>query len=211
MSTDEIRAHFILIGLTIVYGIYASIRYRINLHRSREGTRYQELQAIVAAALRKQTGYQVVYGHREDTKFEGKHSRAIYFHYALAFRDDCLWIAPLSFAKMTNAMFLSGPMVQIELDGLEKVVVISSGKKDLLDLALYRKDGSLSVNCRIEAVNIKKSVNIFQLEACQALCEQMERCANQVNPANEALPPPWPLLSGSSVSSASRLDGASAP
>lgn len=191
MSTDEIIALFILIGLAIVYGIYISIRYQLSLRKSREGTRYQELQAIVAAALRKETGYQVVYGHCEDAKYEGKHGRAIYFHYALAFRGDCLWIAPFSFAKKTNAMFLSGLMMRIQLNELGKVIVISSGKKDLLDLVLYHKDGSPSVNCRIEASNIKKPVNICQPQACQAFCEQMERWVNQVNPANKVLPPPW--------------------
>lgn len=186
---------FIIVAALIVIGIYVLVKYMINRRKGQDGTQYRELQNLVASALPGESGYRVAYGHREDVQYGGKVTRTNYYRYAIAFRSDCLWIAPLGFDKNTNTAFLKSPMEPVSRDDLGMVTANVSRKKDILILQLYRKDHSQPADCWIEANNRRSSrfhrVNICQPEACEALCEQMTTWAERVNPENTELQATW--------------------
>lgn len=189
----------VLIYLALVLiGIYELIKYLVNQSKGRGGAQYQELQNLVASALPGESGVQVVYGNYETTdasEYTTRIRRTTYYRYAIAFRSDCLWIAPLGFEKRTNRMVLAAPLSQIRPDELGMVTANANQKRSTLVLTLYRKDQSKLIRCDVLAENRRNNrfrrVNIHQPEACEALCEQMTLWAERVNRENTALQSTW--------------------
>lgn len=120
---------FIIIGALIAFGIFVLIRFLKNCDKAQDGAQYQELRDLVAAALPGESGLQVAYGFLENVEYRGKVTLTTYYWYALTFRSDCLWIAPLGFEKKTNEMGLTAPMVLVRPEELGMVKVNASKKR----------------------------------------------------------------------------------
>lgn len=190
---ENLMYALIFVAIVAAVFIYVHFKGKADLKKAADGGDKARFQA----AVRKVMGdgnYTTAYAHWEDVQYYGRRTKTTYYHYALAFDDERLWIMPLRFEK--ELILPDKPVLATsEMLGIITVNERVSKKTGLVEhvsATLNGKDGKKLVDLSVDAVNTKEDrfhhLNLLQNDECAQFFGFISAMAGQVSQANADLP-----------------------
>lgn len=183
----------IFVAIVVAIFLYSHFKEKANLKKAANG----EDKARFQEAVRKVMGegdYMIAYAHWEDVQYYGRTRRTTYYHYALAFDEERLWIMPLRFEK--ELILPDKPILATsEMLGIVSVserMNKKTGVVDQVSATLNDKDGKKLVELTVDAVNTREDrfhhLNLLQEDECGQFYGFISAMSGQVQSENEDLP-----------------------
>lgn len=168
-----------LIPIICIVGAIAGISYYFvkkskNRKAAQSGADKVRVRQAAQPLIEESGTDQILYAHWEKSETYGRTTKTTYYRYAVAFRDDTLYISPLYIDKKTGQIQLARPSV-FSPENLGKVTVRTAQKYGAvghIDLHLTDKQGKTLFQLDVDTENLNKNnyypFNILQLEECVA-------------------------------------------
>lgn len=167
------------------------LKQKKNTALAANGQDKERLRQLIGQLLPQESDLQVVYAHHEDVQHYGRTTRTTYYHYALAFAGEKMWIVPLGFEK---GDIRPGQPVLYTSQSLGVVDVTPTLKKGVLsymDIQLRDKEGENPVRLTVDVTNLSSDrfhhFNLIQEEECGELQRFLESFSATVASENEGL------------------------
>lgn len=190
---ENIMYILIFVAVVVAVFLYVHFKEKVNLKKAANGEdkgRFQE-------AVRKVMGdgdYIIAYAHYEDVQYRGRTTRTTYYHYALAFDEERLWIMPLRFEK--ELILPDKPVLATsEMLGIINVSEVMNKKTGMVtrvSTTLNDKNGKKIVDIVVDAVNTKEDrfhhLNLLQEDECGQFYGFISAMSGQVQAENADLP-----------------------
>lgn len=192
-KNDYVLYGIIFVAVVVAVFIYVTIKEKFDLKKAGTGKDKERFKEAVRQVMG-DGDYTIAYSHWEDVKHQGRTTTTTYFHHALAWSGDKLWIMPLSFDK---DLILPDRPVLVTKDVLGIVTVDKredkkTGKVYRVAATLNDKDGKKLVDLGVDATNTRDDrfhhVNLLQEEECAQFASFISRMAGEVSRENADLP-----------------------
>lgn len=162
-----------------------------NTALAANGQDKERLRQLVAQLLPQQENLQVVYAHHEDVQHYGRTTRTTYYHYALAFDSEKMWIIPLGFEKDDIRPGQPVLYTSQSLGAVNVTPIVKKGTLSYMDILLRDKEGENPVRLTVDVTNLRDDrfhhFNLIQEEECGRLQDFLQSFSAAVAGENEGL------------------------